>query len=158
MSFHLQPSEPADEAFLWLLNQLAYQEVVTAQFGAWDRTKQRAFFDNKWRTQTYLIIVRDALPVGAVSRTLADGALTLMELLVLPAHQNAGIGTRVIRQLQAEASALQLPLLLQVLHANRARRLYERLGFRVYETTETHYRMRWDGDARAAECEPMADA
>jgi ribosomal protein S18 acetylase RimI-like enzyme len=48
--------------------------------------------------------------------------------------------------LQKDARSRKLPILLQVLHLNRARRLYERLGFRVYETTETHYRMRWSLD------------
>jgi ribosomal protein S18 acetylase RimI-like enzyme len=144
VDFYLRPSEPEDEAFVRRLNQLAYEEVVAAQFGGWDPVRQAAFFDLKWKTQTYSIIVASAAPVGAVSSVWSDVALTLMELLVLPAHQNGGIGTQVVQQLQKEARSQQLPLLLQVLHLNRARGLYERLGFRVYETTETHYRMRWD--------------
>jgi ribosomal protein S18 acetylase RimI-like enzyme len=147
VDFHLRPSEPEDEAFVRRLNQLAYEGVVSAQFGGWDPSKQQAFFDLKWKTQTYFIIVAGGMPVGAVSSIWSDVALTLMELLVLPAHQGIGIGTQVVQQLQKEARSRQLPLLLQVLHLNRARGLYERLGFRVYETTETHYRMRWDSDS-----------
>jgi GNAT superfamily N-acetyltransferase len=146
VDFQLRPSEPDDEAFLWRLNQLAYEEVVTAQFGPWDPVKQRALFDIKRSTQTYFIIVSGGVPVGAMTTARSEVALTLLELLVLPAQQNAGIGTRVLLQLQAEARRERLPLLLQVLLLNRARRLYERLGFRVYETTETHFRMRWDCD------------
>jgi ribosomal protein S18 acetylase RimI-like enzyme len=146
VDFSLRPSEPADEAFLWRLNQLAYCDVVVAQFGAWDAIKQKAFFDMKWQKQKYSIIMANHMPVGAVASVWSATALSLMELLVLPEQQNARIGTRVVQQLQAQAQSRQLPLLLQVLHLNRARRLYERLGFRVYETTETHYRMRWDYD------------
>lgn len=144
MEYRLIPSTPDDEAFLWRLNQLAYEDVVTAQFGGWDPVKQRTFFDNKLKTQSYLLIVGDDGPVGAVTKTWEEEALRLLELLILPEHQNRGIGTRVLRQLQDEARSRQRPLLLQVLHLNQARRLYERLGFRVMETTETHYRMRWD--------------
>ena len=147
MDFYLRPSEPEDEAFVRRLNQLAYEEVVSAQFGEWDPVKQKASFDLKWKAQMYSIIVLGGMPVGAVSSVWSDVALTLMELLVLPLHQGLGIGTQVVLQLQREARSQQLPLLLQVLHLNRARGLYERLGFRVYETTETHYRMRWDSDS-----------
>lgn len=147
MEFHLRPSEGEDEAFLWELNQLAYREVVTAQFGAWDPIKQRAFFEAKWKTQTYSIIVAGELPIGACFSIRSESALTLSELLVLPAHQNRGVGTRVVQTFQEEARSKQLPMLLQVLHSNKARGLYERLGFRVVETTDTHYRMRWDSEA-----------
>jgi len=147
VDFYLRPSEPEDEAFVRRLNQLAYEEVVSAQFGEWDPVKQKASFDLKWKAQMYSIIVLGGMPVGAVSSVWSDVALTLMELLVLPLHQGLGIGTQVVLQLQREARSQQLPLLLQVLHLNRARGLYERLGFRVYETTETHYRMRWDSDS-----------
>lgn len=146
LPFHLRPSEPEDEAFLWRLNQLAYEDVVTAQFGEWEPVKQRGLFDAKWRLQEYRVIVSHGTPVGAVSSVSTDAALTLLELLVLPAHQNGGIGTRVVRELQAEARGKRLPLLLRVLHLNRARALYERLGFSVYDKTETHYLMRWDAN------------
>jgi GNAT superfamily N-acetyltransferase len=146
VDFYLQPSAPEDEPFLRKLNQLAYEPVVVAQFGSWDPIKQREFFDAKWRTQTYSIIVANALPIGAVSSIRSEDAVTLLELLILPAHQNAGVGTRVVQQLQDEARSKQVPLLLQVLHLNRARRLYEQLGFRIIESTETHYRMRWASD------------
>jgi ribosomal protein S18 acetylase RimI-like enzyme len=144
LDFQLRRSEPDDEAFLWRLNQLAYQEVVVTQFGSWDPVKQRAFFDAKWRTQAFSIIVAGEVPVGACSSIRSESALTLLELLVLPAYQNLGIGSRVVQGLQEEARTRQVPMLLQVLHLNKAKGLYERLGFRVFETTETHYRMRWE--------------
>lgn len=140
----LKPCEPEDEAFLRRLNQLAYEEVVTAQFGSWDPVKQKAFFDAKWKNQAYSVIVAEGVQVGAFSSIRSKNDVTLLELLVLPSHQNQGVGTRVVQQLQQEARDKQVPLLLQVLHLNRARHLYERLGFRVFETTETHYRMRWE--------------
>ena len=144
MNLHFKPSEPEDEAFLRHLNQLAYEPVVVAQFGCWDPVKQKGFFDAKWATQRYSLIIVEGTPIGAFTSARTESSLTLLDLLVLPTHQNRGVGTRVVQQLQGEARTRQLPLLLQVLHLNRARSLYERLGFRVFETTETHYRMRWE--------------
>jgi ribosomal protein S18 acetylase RimI-like enzyme len=99
---------------------------------------------SKPEDEAYSIVLADGVPVGAFSSSRSEQDVTLLELLVLPAHQNRGIGTRVVQQLQQEARDKRVPLLLQVLHLNRARQLYERLGFRVFETTETHYRMRWE--------------
>ena len=49
----------------------------------------------------------------------------------------------LIRDLQSEAERQGLPLNLQVLQGNPARRLYERLGFAATGETETHIMMSW---------------
>src|ERR1043166_9584063 len=98
--FSLEACKPEHESFLWTLNRLAYEQVVTAQFGSWEPLKQRAFFEHKWQTQSFFIIVSSGAPVGAFSREYSEEGLTLLELLALPAHQNRGIGSRIIQQLQ----------------------------------------------------------
>jgi len=55
-----------------------------------------------------------------------------------------GVGTSVVRDVMHQASRLGLPLRLQVLKANRARRLYERLGFREVAETPTHFQMMFE--------------
>ncbi len=144
MNVTLRVSNSNDKDFLWRLNELAYEEVIAAQFGTWDRVDQKARFEAKWLTQCYSIIVVDDVPVGALSTTVSSEALVINEVLLLPEYQNLGIGSEVMRGLQREAGNLKVPMLLQVLHLNKARRLYERLGFRVYERTETHFRMRFE--------------
>lgn len=62
-------------------------------------------------------------------------------MALLPEFQGRGIGTKLIQAVMGEAAGLGLPLRLQVLKANRARRLYERLGFHVYAETATHLQM-----------------
>ena len=61
---------------------------------------------------------------------------------ILPEYQNRGVGSAVIRDVLAQAQAEGLPVGLQVLKVNPARRLYERLGFNVVGETATHYLMR----------------
>ncbi len=134
-------SGPEGESFLRRLNQLAYEDVVVARFGVWDETKQRAFFNAKWTHQTYSIILACGLPIGAFSSVCSESAF---RLLVLPTHQNLEFGTRVVRALLEDARARRVPMLLQVLHKNGPRVLYERLAVRVFEGTETHRKMRWE--------------
>jgi RimJ/RimL family protein N-acetyltransferase len=50
-----------------------------------------------------------------------------------------------------EAAAAGKPLTLRVLHVNeRARGLYERLGFRPFKEIETHVYLRWTGTDRCS--------
>jgi ribosomal protein S18 acetylase RimI-like enzyme len=75
-----------------------------------------------------------------VSRPLGEIFLATIE--IAPEWQRQGIGSAVIRNLQAEADSKGLPLRLQVLKANTsARRLYQRLGFQAAGETETHHLM-----------------
>ena len=145
MELAFRRSTEADKDAVWELHRLGYEEVVSAQFGHWDVEEQRARFDVKWADAGYSVVLLEGVVVGAFSTSVSSESLFLGELLVLPAHQNRGIGTRVVERLQAEARRLALPLALRVLHLNRARGLYERLGFRTVGRTETHFLMRWQG-------------
>lgn len=69
--------------------------------------------------------------------------LYLDDLSVAPERRGRGIGTALIRRAEDYARSLALPL--SVLHAEgsntRARRLYERLGYRICGQTGTRFRM-----------------
>lgn len=58
-----------------------------------------------------------------------------------PDHQGRGLGTELLRRVLARADARRLPVRLQVLKGNPARRLYRRLGFVDAAETETHHVM-----------------
>ena len=62
----------------------------------------------------------------------------LDRVFLLPECQNRGIGTRLVRDVLAEARAAGLPVRLRVFRVNPARRLYERLGFVATGETDTH--------------------
>jgi ribosomal protein S18 acetylase RimI-like enzyme len=66
--------------------------------------------------------------------------LVIVSIQLLPQHQGRGIGTSLIDVLFKEARDEGKRLTLQVLKVNdRARQLYERLGFSTVEETDTHY-------------------
>ena len=70
--------------------------------------------------------------------------MRLAEIELLPAWQGRGIGSSIVRWLMKEAATAGKPLTLRVLHVNeRARALYERLGFRPFKEIETHVYLRW---------------
>ena len=81
----------------------------------------------------------DGLAVGLLRVSERESAVFIDQVEIVPDYQGRGIGTALINDLLARGR----PVDLGVLKVNvDARRLYERLGFRVTGDTETHYHMR----------------
>lgn len=89
------------------------------------------------------IIELDGAPIGieVVERT--SDHIRLLQLFIRPTHQRQRIGSELVRQLIDEAQQEKLPLKLRVLKVNPAQRLYQRLGFRVVDTTAEHFYMEY---------------
>ncbi|HYD78748.1 MAG TPA: GNAT family N-acetyltransferase [Paucimonas sp.] len=66
----------------------------------------------------------------------------LHQIQIAPEFQGKGHGEAVVRTILAEAAAAGVGVELYVLKVNPARRLYEKLGFRVFDEDELEYRMR----------------
>ena len=67
----------------------------------------------------------------------------LHTLCIAPEYQSQGIGTYITRRLVSDAQTSGRNVVLSVLKANeRARKLYERLGFVIVNESTYHHRMR----------------
>jgi ribosomal protein S18 acetylase RimI-like enzyme len=135
----------ADFEFCRLVHHSAYRDVVCRQFGSWDESIQDGFFRDKWNRLPHKILAVDDVPVGVLSAVVQPDGLYLNEIQILPGYQGAGIGSLVLKVQMEHSKSLELPLRLQVLRENKAQELYQRLGFQVTGTTETHVKMEWNG-------------
>ncbi|MEV5966156.1 GNAT family N-acetyltransferase [Kribbella sp. NPDC051952] len=100
------------------------------------------------------VIELDGQPVGRLRLTRTAEALELNGIQLLPDVQNRGIGTAIITQLQSEAASTGVPLELEVAKDNpNARRLYDRLGFRLAGEDDHDFRLRWLSPAAARQNE-----
>jgi len=68
------------------------------------------------------------------------------QMFVESRFQRKGIGTQVMKRLISEATAFNLPVRVDVVRINPARRLYERLGFRVTHEDDRKFYMKRDAD------------
>jgi ribosomal protein S18 acetylase RimI-like enzyme len=68
----------------------------------------------------------------------------IIQIQLLPDYQRMGIGTQLIQNLQMEASQQGIAIFLSVLKGNPAKRLYERLGFKVIQRKEKSYTMSYN--------------
>ncbi|NOX60685.1 MAG: GNAT family N-acetyltransferase [Chloroflexi bacterium] len=141
VSYDLRPATEADYEFLYRLHAAAIRPSVEAMWG-WDETFQREYFRTRWDPAGRRIIVVDDEDVGALILDRREGSLYLALIEIHPNHQNRGVGAAVIRDVLALGRALGLPVKLHVLKTNpAARRLYQRLGFRVIDSLEDRYVM-----------------
>ncbi len=163
--FRLRPATPDDEPFLW---HMLYYAAHMDEDGAASADQARAnpflaqFVEDWGRDGDIGVIAVDTAtgrPLGAAwARVVAphgptggghDEALPEVAAAVWPECIGQGIGTAMLRALLDAARGRYPALALSVRETNPARRLYERLGFRVVSTITnrvggTSYWMRVD--------------
>ena len=148
----LRPALPNDAAFLYAL----YCDTRAEELGAWGwgDAERSAFLQLQYRAQqahfrTYdpavedNIVDRGGQAVGRLMLWRASGQIYVVDVALMREYCSIGIGSLLIRRLQAEATQCDLPLRLQVMAASRAVRFYERLRFSVTEARGTHLLMEW---------------
>jgi GNAT superfamily N-acetyltransferase len=111
-----------------------------------DRTAQETSFRQQWNLEHAQIIVFDGTDVGWLQTMTQNDEFFVAQMFVDGPFQRRGIGTEVIKRLISKANTLNLAMCLNVVRINPARRLYERLGFRVTSEDDRKFYMKRDPD------------
>ncbi len=120
----------------------------------WDDQQKRTFLEGQFNAQdiyyheryigaTFDVIVADGVPAGRLYVHRREHEIRLMDIALLPEHRGHGIGSSLLDDLMAEATAAGKRLTIHVEEYNPARRLYERLGFRKVGETGIYHLMEW---------------
>jgi ribosomal protein S18 acetylase RimI-like enzyme len=83
------------------------------------------------------------VPVGRLYVDRCEKAIRIMDIALLPEHRRAGIGTKLLRELQDEARTAGKTLTIHVEKFNPALRLYQRLGFQQIEDKGIYLFLEW---------------
>jgi GNAT superfamily N-acetyltransferase len=141
-AWRLRASSDADFEWAFELHREALGSYVEQTWG-WDETVQRRMFADAFGRQARQVIQVDGQDAGVLVVEERPDELFLGLLELLPAWQNRGVGTDILRWLLRQASDMGKPLSLQVLRANAgAASLYEREGLRVIDSDEIRLWMR----------------
>jgi len=151
-SVSLRAIAPEDSAFLLVLYKssrgddlrgLGWDEQRISEFLDMQYEAQQRFHASEYRKAIDQIVLRGTEAVGRVTFEPREHEIRCVEVALMPGHRNAGIGTRLIRELQTEARRQKKPLRLQVIRFSPAISLFERLGFQRISETGTHFQMEW---------------
>ena len=108
-------------------------------------TAQRTHYATHYPDAGYKIITLDGADIGRLYVRRTDSDIVLMDIALLPAFRNRGLGSRILQTLLDEASAARLAVTLHVEANNpRARAWYERHGFVEVSSSGVHTFMRRD--------------
>jgi ribosomal protein S18 acetylase RimI-like enzyme len=114
----------------------------------WHEKVERAEVRRQFKPQVDHIVVVHSRDVGVLGVDRYADRLDLRHIEIVPDYQGQGLGSTLIGELLAEAQREKLPVTLMVLKKNPAKRLYERLGFRVTRETLLRYVMTWMPNGR----------
>jgi GNAT superfamily N-acetyltransferase len=138
----LRPAQPQDFAFCepvyfsemgWIIEALKLEPAC-----------HRDGFTRQWQCAEVRIIATESDDVGWLQTIPAGDVVFLGQLYLEGRFQRQGIGSRVMRLLIEEAASTKKAVALAVVKINPARRLYERLGFRVTHEDQHKLYMRRD--------------
>ena len=137
MEISFRPIGDDDFDLLWRVHVAGFREHVEKTWG-WDDEVQLGFLRESHRSRAGKIVLIDGIEAGVWHVVEYDDEILLSSIRLLPEFQNRGLGTKLITDL---LDSTPKPVRLQVLKVNPARVLYERLGFEIFEETDTHYKM-----------------
>ena len=104
---------------------------------------QHAHFQRHYTGADWLVIEREAEPIGRVYIARWAREHRLVDIALLPGFCGRGLGTALLRDLMDEARAADKPLTIHVEKNNPAMRLYRRLGFAAVGEHGIYDLMRW---------------
>ena len=116
----------------------------------WPEAQKRAFLEHQFTLQReqyrlhydgaeWLLIEREAGPVGRLYLRRGRTEVRLMDIALVPAVRRGGLGTQLTQRLLDWADALGLPVTLHVEPFNPAYRLYRRFGFAYMRSTGVYH-------------------
>lgn len=104
---------------------------------------QHAYYRARFPDASYLVIAIDGAPAGRFYVHRQTDEIELVDIALLPQHRGAGLGSALVRELLDESARSGVPVRLYVEHENPAKRLYDRLGFRVLNDIGIYLHMEW---------------
>jgi ribosomal protein S18 acetylase RimI-like enzyme len=148
----LRAATPEDEQFLRAVYASTRAEELARV--PWSDEQKRAFTDMQFTAQDtdyrrnypdarYSIIEVQGVPAGRLYVDCCEKEIRILDIALLSEHRRAGIGTKLLRELQNEARTAGKALTIHVEKFNPALHLYRRLGFRQIEDKGVYLFLEW---------------
>lgn len=147
----LRPATSSDRGFLLAVygstrtEELAvvpWTEEQRLSFIASQFDAQDAYYRQNYPDCEFLVILDDGEQVGRLYLARIEDELRVIDIALLPDRRGRGLGSRVLEWVIDRAAGENRDVTLHVEPWNRAKRLYERLGFESVELRGVYEFMR----------------
>lgn len=148
IDYALRPAIASDNAFLAALfastreEEMArsgWPEEFKAAFCAQQFAAQTAHYRQHYADASFSVIEIESAPVGRFIVHRQPDRIQIVDISLMPSARGRGLGTRLIESLFIERKTIGLC----VERMNRARQLYDRLGFQQVADDGMFLRMEW---------------
>jgi GNAT superfamily N-acetyltransferase len=138
-----RPATAGDRAFVEEVYFATQRYIIEALFGWRGADVEAAKFASIYDQPNTVIITEGTEDIGWMAVVRRKDEIVLQDLYIVESKQEQGIGAAILCDLIAEASHARVPLRLATAKMNRARSLYERLGFRIIGEDEYKFFMEY---------------
>jgi ribosomal protein S18 acetylase RimI-like enzyme len=149
----LRPAGPEDVPFLLgvyastreeELKLVPWPEEQKSAFVRMQFHAQKAYYEANYTGAVFQIILADGEPAGRLYTRRTDDEIRVMDIAILPAFRNLGIGSTLLRQIQQQAAVEGRKVGIHVEVFNPAQKLYERLGFKRVSDRGVYHFLQWE--------------
>ncbi len=139
--YQVYASTRMDELSLldWTPRQI--EDFLTMQFNV-----QHTFYHDRFTDASFDIIVYKGVDVGRLYLEKRKDEIRIIDIALLNAHRNKGVGGAIMRDIQARAAEAGLAVRINVERNNPALTLYHRLGFKQIEDGDVYLLMEWTAE------------
>jgi GNAT superfamily N-acetyltransferase len=153
----LRPAGADDAEFLYrVYANTRYEELAPT---GWPPEQVEAFLRMQFHAQdthyrqhypaaAFDVILVDGVPAGRLYIHHWPDQIRIIDISLLPEFRGVGVGTVLFQRIMSEAAATGLRVSIHVESFNRARHLYERLGFVKVDSTGIYDLMEWTPPAK----------
>ena len=138
----LRPASEEDLDFAWRLYR-TLMKPLTEELLEWHEQRQHAMVKQALHVAGTSVVTIEGTRAGWLQVRETADEIYLAQLYIRPESQDQGVGTALVRQLCNLARRQGKALRLDIMTNNRARTLYERLGFRETGKSKHKIRMQW---------------
>jgi GNAT superfamily N-acetyltransferase len=138
--FSLRPASEDDKGLIFETFKLSMRRYVEWAWG-WDEEFQRHGFWTNLPIENFKVICVTGQSAGALYVEEHEQYHWVRTIFLKPEFQGLGVGSALLVQESARARSAGKHLVLKVIKINPAKRLYDRLGFKVVKEDDVTYSM-----------------
>jgi len=151
----LRPITDGDREFLYHVYSSTREEELASV--PWEDCEKRAFlemqfsaqhvwYSEKYSDAQFQVVLEHGRPIGRFYVHRRSAEIRVVDIALLPAYRNRGIGSHLLSGILEEARTRHLPVTVHVEFINPAQRLYKRLGFQPVTDDGVYQLMKWSPD------------